>query len=179
MRILDKIKHAALPALAAVLVLGAAAGNSSSYFTTYVTARGGETVALRDVHVEVNDRWEGSAKNITVRNSGTPGVDGPCYVRAKGIQASTMEPAITYSGEGWFDGGDGWYYYSGILEPGQTAGVLYAQLSMPPQPGEKPIPSGTEFNVTVVTECAKIFYDEAGNAKPNGPSYEGWTLKEG
>ncbi len=179
MRVLDKIKHAALPLLAAVLVLGAAAGNSSSYFTTYVTANGSGTVHLRDVHVDVDDSWEGSAKNITVRNSGTPGKDGPCYVRAKAIQASTMETQITYSGVGWDDGGDGWYYYSGILQPGQAANPLTANLSMPPKPGEKPIPEGTEFNVTVITECAKIFYDANGDPIPNGPYYDGWNLEEG
>ena len=177
MKHIDKLKRAVLPVLAAVLVLGASAGSAGSYFTTYVTAQGGHELHLRDVHVDVEDTVVGTTKSITVSNTG----EVPCYVRAKAIQASTNDVPIDYSGSdvGWFDGGDGYWYYSGIVEPGDTAPVLKAEIKLPTSSPERPIPEGTTFNVTVITECAKIFYDEAGNAKPNGPTYEGWTLKEG
>lgn len=177
MRVLDKIRRMALPALAAVLVLGASAGNSSSYFTTYVTAQGSETVRLRDVRVEVNDTVEVNTKNIAVHNTG----EAPCYVRAKAIQAGTVQVPITYAGDGWTTAPDssGYYYYMSILEPGALAPTLYATINLPTSGTEKPIPEGTEFNVQVVTECTKVLHDEAGTPLPNGPDYAGWTLREG
>lgn len=177
MRVLDKIKQMALPALAAVLVLSAAAGSSSSYFTTYVTAQGSETVRLRDVRVEVDDTVDANVKNITVRNTG----DAPCYVRAKAIQASSVQIPISYSGEGWSTAADseGYYYYGSVLQPGEEAPTLYAAINLPTSGTEKPIPAGTEFNVQVVTECTKVLYDETGAPLPNGPDYEGWSLREG
>ena len=177
MKCLDMFKKAALPLLAAVLVLGAAAGNSSSYFTTYATAQGGETVRLHDVHVEVEDSVTLNTKNITVRNNG----EAPCYVRAKAIMASAADlPPISYSGEGWTPGGDGYYYYAGILNVGQSAPTLNAELDLPDgQPLEKPIPKDAEYNVQVVAECTKVLFDSNGDPIPNGPDYVGWTLKEG
>ena len=173
MKRLDKMKKAVLPALAAVLVLGAAATNSSSYFTTYVTARGGYTLELRDVRVDVDDTMDGNTKQITVRNV----TEEPCYVRVKVIQSSAVETAIEYSGADWFDGGDGYWYYTPILPGNGTAAQLNAKITLPESSAEKPIPEGTTFNVTVIAECTKVLYDEDGSAQANGPEYEGWTLK--
>lgn len=178
MKHLDKLKKAALPALAAVLVLGAAAGSSSSYFTTYVTAQGGYPLQLRDVRVDVDDTMSGNTKQITVRNT----TDEPCYVRARVIQASTAEAVtpIAYAGEGWFDGGDGYWYYGDILAgAGDAAAQLRATIELPKSSAEKPIPEGTTFNVTVIAECAKILYNADGTPQANGPAYPGWTLREG
>lgn len=178
MKHLDKLKKAALPLLAAVLVLGAAAGDSSSYFTTYVTAEGGYTLRLRDARVDVDDTMDGNTKQITVANV----TDEPCYVRARVLQASTVQAVtpITYAGEGWFDGGDGYWYYSDILTgTGDTAAQLRAAIDLPQSSAERPIPEGTTFNVTVIAECAKILYNADGTAMANGPAYPGWTLREG
>ena len=173
MKRLDKMKKAVLPALAAVLVLGAAATNSSSYFTTYVTARGGYPLALHDVQVDVDDTMDGNTKQITVRNV----TDEPCYVRVRVIQSSAVETAIKYGGAGWSDGGDGYWYYDAILPGRGAAELLEATITLPESSTEKPIPEGTTFNVTVIAECTKVLYDADGSAQANGPSYAGWTLK--
>lgn len=169
------MKKAALPVLAAALVLGAAAGPSASYFTTYVTAQGGETVYLYDVRVTPHETVDANTKTITVENTGAV----ECYARVR--VAASVDVPVAYAGEGWTDGGDGYWYYGAILQPGETSGELKAQITLPTSGPEKPIPDGTVVNVVVLSECAKVFYEDSGMPKPNGPDYEGWdlTAKEG
>lgn len=183
MKMQSIVKKAALPVLAAALVLGAAAGPSAGYFTTYVTAQGSELLRLYDVRVDVDDNAVGDVKSITVANA----TDEPCYVRVKVIQSSTSEAElpISYAGDGWFEGGDGYWYYGDILtgiDPDtdtDEAAMLQATVNLPESSAERPLPEGTTFNVTVIAECAKILYNTDGTAQANGPAYLGWTLREG
>ena len=163
------VKRAVLPVLAAVLVLSAAAGASSGYFTTYVTAQGGHTLELHDVYVTPHEHVDGSVKHITVENTG----EIECWVRARAIAPTGVE--ITYSGEGWTLGDDGWFYYGAVLQPGESTPELVAAITMPKSDELNPIPEGTELNVVVITECAKVLYDD------NGAPYANWDLlvKEG
>lgn len=165
-------KKLALPALAAAMVLGTATGPATSYFTTYVTAQGGYELRLRDVEVIPHETVDANVKNITIENTG----DVECYVRVR-VESGNAIP-IAYSGEGWFDGNDGYWYYSEIVPPHTSTGVLRAEITLPTSGEESPIPEGTTVNVIVVSEAAKVLYDDEGNAKPNGPGYEGWTLRE-
>ncbi len=164
-------KKAAMPVLAAVMVLSAAAVPAESYFTTYVTAQGGYTLQLHDVEIIPHEQVQTNVKNISVENTGN--ID--CYVRARAVSGG--EVPVSYAGAGWFDGGDGYWYYDGVVEPGATSGVLQATITLPMGTEEKPIPEGTTVNVVVVTEGAKVFKDDEGTPKPNGPAYEGWALK--
>lgn len=178
MRTLSLIKKAAAPLLAAVMVLCAAVGPSASYFTTYVTAEGGYTLRLRDVRVIPHEEVDFNVKSITIQNIGRAG-DPACYVRARVVSGSQVP--VTLSGAGWSQAGDGYWYYSGVLQPGESTGVLRAEIALPEPQQTSPIPEGTTIDVVVLSECAKVLYDDAGAPKPNGPDYEGWSLtaKEG
>ena len=175
MKTLRIAKQAAAPLLAAALVLGAATGPSAAYFTTYVTAQGGYTLHLSQRKVIPHEEVDANVKSISVQNTG----EQECYVRVRVV--SGQQVPVSYSGAGWSDGGDGYWYYGDALAPNAVTGVLAASIHLPAASPEKPIPQGTTLNVVVVSECAPVLYDEAGAARPNGPAYMGWTLtaKEG
>lgn len=176
MKTLRIVKQAAAPVLAAAMVLcAAAAGPAESYFTTYVSAQGYETVRLNHPDVIPHEEVDANVKNISVQNTG----EDDCYVRVRVV--SSDQVPVTYAGANWTDGGDGYWYYEDVLAPNATTGVLAATINLPTNSPEKPIPESTTINVVVVTECTKVLYDENGEARPNGPAYIGWTLtaKEG
>lgn len=176
MKTLRMIKAAAAPMLAAAMVMSAAAaGPAESYFTTYVSAQGYETVHLHNSNVIPHEDVDANVKNISVQNTG----EDECYVRVRVV--SSDQVPVAYAGAGWTDGGDGYWYYDDVLAPNAITGVLAATITLPTSSTEKPIPESTTVNVVVVTECAKVLYDDDGEARPNGPAYMGWTLtaKEG
>lgn len=175
MKTLRFLKHAAAPLLAAVMVLGAAVGPSASYFTTYVTAEGGHVLHLQQRRVKTHEEVDANVKNISVENVG----EQECFARV--LVVASDPTAVAYAGDGWSDGGDGYWYYAMPLQPGELSGVLKASILLPTSSPDRPIPEGTELNVVVVSECAPVLYDDSGAAKPNGPAYEGWalTVKEG
>lgn len=175
MKTLRFVKQAAAPALAAALVLGAATGPSAAYFTTYVTAQGGEMLHLSQRQVIPHEQVQANVKSISVENTG----ELECYVRVRVTAGSQVTAA--FSGAGWSNGGDGYWYYASPVAPGASTDVLSATLILPMGTPDDPIPEGTTLNVVVVSECAPVLYDETGAARPNGPAYMGWTLavKEG
>lgn len=175
MKTLRFLKHAAAPLLAAVMVLSASVGPAASYFTTYVTAEGGYTLKLSQRKVVPHEEVDANVKNISVQNVG----EQECYARVRVVASDPV--AVAYSGAGWSDGGDGYWYYAEPIQPDALTGVLSAAITLPTESPERPIPEGTTLNVVVVSECAPVLYDDDGAARPNGPAYMGWTLtaKEG
>ena len=151
------IRTALLTCLALILVLGASVGPSLSYFTTYVTAEGGYTIELHRVETEVHETFDGGAKHITIENTGK--VD--CYVRVR-LYAGTMI-GLSYSGNGWSLGEDGYWYYDTILPAGASTSELTASIT----PAEG---LDQNYNVIVVEECTAVQYDAAGQP------YADWTL---
>lgn len=170
-RMVQFAKHAAAPILAAVLVLGASVGPAASYFTTYVTAQGGYPLSLSQRRVVTHESVDANVKSVSVQNTG----EQECYVRVR--VAASDAVAVSYAGAGWMDGGDGYWYYAQPVQPGASTGVLAATIHLPTAGPERPIPEGTELNVVVLSECAPVLYDDLGNAKANGPAYEGWALR--
>lgn len=146
-----------LSVLALVLVVSAGAGESLSYFTTYVTAEGGYTIELHDVDTHIEETFDGGTKHINIRNIG----EGDCYVRARIFSGDFVELAI--SGEGWSDGGDGYWYYAGIVHPGEAAAQLDARVT----PGTE---VKQDYNVIVVAECTPVQFDV------DGQPFADWTL---
>ena len=162
-----KLKTALLTCAAAALVLGGSLGTSMSYFTTYATAKGQKELHLTIPKTDIEEHFEGTTKQVTVRNT----EDAPCYVRV--MVFSPID--CTIEGDGWRPDSDGYYYYANVLEnEGDAASVLNV----------KPISLDgvtEDFEIEVVVEAAPVFYetDENGNTErlPNGPDYKGWNLE--
>lgn len=84
------------------------------YFTANTQSSGQVTIKGIDTDIDENlGNWE---KVLTIKNK--PG-GAPVYVRARGFSGE-LSGELTYSGEGWFDGGDGWWYYDSLLMPEDT-----------------------------------------------------------
>ncbi len=159
-----------LAALALALVLGSTATPSLSYFTTYVSAQGSKQIILKDVEVEIEDRFE-TQKEIRIHNTG----DAPCYARIR-IFSEPVATTVT-PGEGWTDGGDGYWYYSEVLQPGDGNDAWSTLFLVSAKLQGSELPEEQDFNIIVVAECALVLYDDDGNVRPNGPTYIGWSLE--
>lgn len=147
-----------LTCLALVMVLGASVGESLSYFTTYVTARGGHPIRLEAVDVRVRERMDGNVKQISIENVG----EAECFVRVLVLHDSLAE--VTFSGEGWTLGDDGYWYYSQPLAPGEVSSVLSAAVTAVEGADQ-------DYQVVVYAEATPVLHDEAGNA------YADWNMK--
>lgn len=162
-----KLKTALLTCAAAALVLGGSLGTSMSYFTTYATAKGQKELHLTIPKTDIEEHFEGTTKQVTVRNT----EDAPCYVR---VMVFSPIKFTSIGGTGWSYGNDGYYYYEGVLEKKDDAANVLAVM-----PGLDGVTE--DFEIEVVVEAAPVFYetDENGNTErlPNGPDYKGWNLE--
>ena len=170
-----------LTSLALLLVLATGIRSSLAYFTSYAQSEGGETVQLvhwEEIHEEVTDL----SKAITITNPEYDPENGrptqPVFVRARAYSGSEF-PIVYSAGEGWRDGGDGWWYYDVVLKPGDTTTVLTAALEDIPVDDNGAIlfedsegnvieVDQNQVNVVVVFEStlALYKYQEDGTYKP-------------
>ena len=138
--------------------------SSMAFFTTYVSGGGSHPVTLgaqTEIHEDVSDM----TKHIVIRNTSET---NDCYVRVKAFYAEPFEITYTDVGGGsgsWSLGENDFWYYSGILAPGETTGALDAKIEVP---GDYDKDS---FNVVVIQECTPVLYDE------NGSPYADWSMK--
>ena len=160
-----------LTALALVLVLVASIRGASAYFTTYAEAKGGYVLHLEHQdHLEEDfdeGRW---MKSLSITNEYREDAR-PIFVRAKAFAGSELYQ-LTYADGGsgkWSDGGDGYWYYSDAVAPGDSTGTLYVSISGVAT-GEA-LTEDSEFNVVVIYESCPVQYDAAGTA------YADWTEK--
>ena len=148
-------KTLGMAAAALALTAAVSAGSALAYFTTYTQAAGGTALQLgfaQTIPQEEVDNW---TKHVTVQNTG----EAPCMVRVRAFTGSALEGQLSYSGDNWSPAGDGYYYYSQVLEPGDTTpDVLDIYID---HTGKE-----EDFNVIVVQECAPVIYDE--NGQPAG-----------
>lgn len=148
-------------AIALVLVAGASAGSARAYFTTFAAAKGGHRITV-DTKSRITEQFSDWTKHIQLENTGT----AECYVRVRVFAGSAY--GIEYMGSsGWRDGGDGYWYYDGILPAGGTTGMLDVKITLPTvtveDPAQETPPPYTEdFNVVVIQECTAVLYDRDG-----------------
>jgi hypothetical protein len=140
-----------MAAVGTLLVSGLTIPHSLAYFTTYVTAQGGYTLNLGSTNTEIEEDYYEGSKHIQVENQG----EKECYVRAKAFAGQLV--TLSYSGEGWSQGADGYWYYSEIVPAGGKTGELV--VSIQPVDG-----LAQDYDVIVVQECAPVLYDENGAA---------------
>lgn len=117
------------------------------------------------------------AKDPTVTNNGK----NPCFVRINvdGLDCLGSAGMITFRtgyadgklGDGWVDGEDGYFYYEGVLEVGETTDALFDQIVIPTglENGD-----GVTLNNIVVTAEAV----QAQGAKPSWSAVQAMELDE-
>ena len=128
--------------------------SSLAYFTTYVSAGGGEVVNLGSSTV-IDEEVEQMTKLITITN---PSDRSDCFVRVK-VFSGTSVTAEVSGDSNWRHGEDDYWYYTPVLAAGEsTRSVLRVAINVP-QGFDK-----DNFNVVVIQECTPVVYDEAGNA---------------
>ncbi len=158
-----KKKHFILAALAVVLVLSSSIGIALAYFTTYATARGGYVIHLGN-QTELREDYENGQKTLQIKNTAEAGTR-PVFVRAKALAGTDV--TLTYADENhWYDGGDGYHYYTEAVYGQETTGQEVITITFPKQKDDtgKDIEpkDGTVVNVTVIYECVPAVFTAEG-----------------
>jgi len=147
-----------LAAVSAALLVAAGIGSAIAYFTTYAEAQGTRVVNFSH-REEITEEVGELSKAITITNQAD---SQPVYVRARAYTGAQYASRLQTSGTGWEDGGDGWWYYSQVLNPGaSTASPLNVQLTGITEEESK---DGEELNIAVVYESALVIYEYNKNA---------------
>ena len=149
-------KKSILIVLAVLLVFIAAAPiqESFAYFTAHDEALGEAVVDLTwstDLKEEIKD----NEKHITILNTGKT----PVIAR---VRVFAAEYANTTAGSEWISNADGWWYYSEILQPGQSTSELLVSIVGDPS---------YDFEIVVVHESSRVVYEDEKLVKPDGWSY--------
>lgn len=137
---------------AAVMVAGAGIGKAWAYFTTYAEAAGGYTVHLGD-RTEIRESFSDWTKHVVI--AGEEG-SAPVYIRVRAFYGSQY--TLEYSGEGWSQGADGYYYYNRAVSGNNTTSPLDLKIGNIPQDPEE----AERFNVVVIYESTPVRYHEDG-----------------
>lgn len=157
-----KRKNILLAALAVSLTLSAGAGSAWAYFTTYTDAAGGYTLELGD-KTTVSENFSSWTKQVSITSRED---SQPVYVRARAFCGS--EYTLVYSGsEKWSPNSDGYYYYSDILNAGESTEILDVKIENIPED----VKNGDNFNVVVIYETTPVRYRE------DGTPYADWSAK--
>lgn len=171
-----------LAALAVALVLSAGIGSAWAYFTTYAAAEGGLVLDLGS-RAELYEGFQSWTKEFQVLNKADS--KEPIYVRAQyygpeeyyvGVTPDRQAVSLSYevTGEGWIDGGDGYWYYTQAVAPGERTGVLNVKINGARLSGDATPPEdGESFNVVIVYETVAVTYTESG--EPVGAQGADWS----
>ena len=174
-------KKLALTLLAVCLITVTAVVPAMAYFTAHKTAQGSLPVQL-GTKTDIQETFDGINKIVTISNDESS--DESVWVRVRAYAPDTFKgQAVTleYSGKGWTQGEDGWYYYEKPLAPGEAIGdpehmdpLTIAVNGLP----EDAVKDDT-FHVAVVYESAKVLYDEGGNELEADWEMKGETTEGG
>lgn len=146
--------------LTALLIVGTISLHSVlAYFSDYAAASGSKDITL-EWQTKLNEDVKDNNKHITIENVG----ETPVIVR---VQVFANEELADITGTAWNHVGD-WWYYSKVLEAGQTIPDSEELLVTVAGPDDLP---DSAFNIIVVHESSRVVYEDNSNlAKP-----EGWT----
>ena len=156
----NKITGLLCAALASLAILGAGAGTAWAYFTSYAVTDGTYPVAIGDkvIMTEEFSRWTKHVRLTADESS------GPVYVRARAFYSDSYGVDYSVPDGGWFDGGDGWYYYGEILYASQATAELTVSITGVPDEITDPL----DFGVAVVYESTPVRY------RADGTAYADW-----
>ena len=140
-------KRMILLVVALVLVLSMTVGLTMAYFSDSTEAEGGIPVTLGG-QTTIIEKQSDDNKVIQIKNTGETDVV---------VRVAVYGPTeISYSGSGWTDGGDGYYYYDSILPAGETSSKLTAKWDVPEDLGD-------DYAVVVIQESDQAVYDASGS----------------
>jgi len=160
-----KKRNLILIGAAAVMILTASVPSALAYFTTYVSAKGMKDVVLGDRTTLEEPEPKNWTKVITIKADED---SEPVYVRANAFAPDDY--TLTFSGEGWSQGEEGWYYYSTPISKGGAAAALNVKIDKAGGFDSEDI--GSNFNVVVVYEYTPVLYKE-DTLEP----YADWTKR--
>ena len=154
-----KRRNIFLLVVALVLVLSMTVGLTMAYFSDSTEAEGGIPVTLGG-QTTIIEKQNDDNKVIQIKNTGETDVV---------VRVAVYGPTeISYSGSGWTDGGDGYYYYDSILPAGKTSSELTAKWDVPEDLGD-------DYAVVVVQESDQVVYNASGSiVKPKADP--AWAL---
>ena len=154
-----------LAALAVTLVMTASIGSSFAYFTATSSASGSHRIALENAPIpdESVDGKDGIFyKHVSITNE--EGAQ-PAYIRVKAFAGEQYQ--LSYSGTGWTQGEDGYYYYSEAVNGGASTGTLDISIGGVPEEAKE----GDDFHVIVVYESTPVQY------QADGTPFADWNYK--
>lgn len=141
--------------LTLALLLATTIGLTVAYFSDTDTADGKAAVVLKQETTV--DEGDGPDKQIAITNSN----DGSSVVirlQVFGPDEPIMTVTLPDNGK-WKKGADGWYYYTEVLDAGETTeGKVVAKIKDDLTAEEKAI-LGDNFNVTVAHEARIAMYN--------------------
>lgn len=157
--------------LAAVFLLGTAATGSSLAFLVDQAGKLTNTFQPSEVTGEIEEKFDGyEKKDVLIKNTG----DIPAYVRvalvpnwvdasnniADEVEQEDYAIDLALKSSGWFEGSDGYYYYSHPVDPNASTPVLVNSC--------KPLVSKTDvagnelhFELHVIASLIQAEPDEA------------------
>ena len=158
--------------LALVMLITASVRPAMSYFTTYVTAKGGYAVHISE-NSQIDELVDDLTKKITLTNTDARTTE---YVRARAITSSRFP--VTYTlGTNWVKGtgDDKFYYYTEPLAPGaKTESTLDVKIELPKNTKASEV---ANFNVVFVYESVPVIYGADGKPLPyNDPATWSQTI---
>lgn len=169
-----KRNYMVLTLLAVGMILTAGIGQTWAYFTTYVEVEGGYPVQLGSrSETHIDEEFSNWTKHVRITNEEG---SAPVYIRARAFCGSTYQLNYTSPSGKWaVNANDGFYYYSDILNGGETTEELLIKIENIPEDVTDP----KAFNVVVVYESTPVRYDEAGNPYANWDEAKSSTSNEG
>ena len=134
----------------ALLVLLISIPSTLAYFSAYKTSTSSHALKLGESSTIIENKVESGEKQLVI----TADEDsGPIFVRAKAFAPEGV--TLSYEGENWSAGEESFYYYSEVIQKGESTSTLYVKMTDLPEEGE-------EFHVVVVYEATPAVY-ENGN----------------
>ncbi len=162
-----RIRKWLLPLLAVILVVCAAIGSASAYFTSNAAGKGGYVLHLGN-KTEIEEQYGQRSKIVKISNSEK---NATVFVRVKGFSGSQYP--LSYSGTNWEPdpNKEGFWRYKLPVAPGSsTADALTIQIDSIPENLVK----DDSFNVIVVCESVPALFKADGSPDLDGA----WTVGE-
>ena len=152
---------------AALLALALGTSAALAYFSDYEPAQGQVTFSFSGERT-ITEGTNPKEKNIQVMNNGDK-TDADVVVRV-GIYGPKDYTYITRDESVWADGGDGWFYYKGILAPGESTPKDTLKVEIKNKDGSDVLfvtAAGTLVEVTTSVSNEKTLW--------TGPEYLQWN----